>query len=86
MCFRGSCAGWAACHRILCVGLRGEAHDRWRSVGIHVLAGAVLLWLFDPRPAVEVAAAADSVARRLFGEKAPSPPSYGPSLSLYCHT
>lgn len=40
-----------------------------RCFGLYVLSGAVSLWLFDPRPVVEVAAAADPVARRLFGEK-----------------
>ncbi|CAE7448021.1 unnamed protein product, partial [Symbiodinium pilosum] len=37
--------------------------------GIHVLRGHIILWLFDPRPQVEVAAAADLVARKLFGQK-----------------
>eukprot|EP00928_Gymnodinium_smaydae_P029654 TRINITY_DN22275_c0_g1_i1.p1 TRINITY_DN22275_c0_g1~~TRINITY_DN22275_c0_g1_i1.p1 ORF type:complete len:464 (+),score=60.05 TRINITY_DN22275_c0_g1_i1:81-1472(+) len=37
--------------------------------GVHVLQGVVRLWLIDPRPAVEVAAAADPAARRLFGQK-----------------
>ncbi|CAE7489716.1 unnamed protein product [Symbiodinium natans] len=37
--------------------------------GIHVLEGRVVLWLFDPRVVVEAVAAADPVARKLFGQK-----------------
>ncbi|CAE7733022.1 unnamed protein product, partial [Symbiodinium microadriaticum] len=37
--------------------------------GIHVLQGRLVLWLFDPRLPVEVVAASDPVARRLFGQK-----------------
>jgi len=38
-------------------------------LGFQVLQGRVRLWLYDPRLQVEVAAAADPVARRLFGRK-----------------
>ncbi|CAK8987632.1 Uncharacterized protein SCF082_LOCUS1063 [Durusdinium trenchii] len=50
-------------------GLRYRPSVLAANSGFHVLAGDIKLWLHDPRLQVEVAAAADPIARHLFGQK-----------------